>query len=144
LKRIYHGFLMLVATYFIIYGIVVIFAGIAVSPFFSAVITILSLIVSLMILLFSLLKKVTSKFHRGIVVFTILIMIAVIARFLYLLYTGKLDKELDLNPLSNYSTIVAFGVSLVALVLDGSNKSRSHTYVSLTGDKKVILKKEKF
>ncbi|PIH59142.1 hypothetical protein [Paenibacillus sp. LK1] len=144
MRRIYLRFLMLVSSSFIIYGIVVIFAGITVSPFFSAVITILSFIVSLMVLLFTLLKKVTSKMHKSVVVFAILLMLAVIAKLLYLLFTRKLDEELDLNLLSNYSTIVAFGVSLIPLVLDGSNNSGRQMYVSLSGDKKVILRKQKF
>lgn len=146
LKRIYHGFLILIAAIFIVYGIVVLFVEVEVSPSISSAITIFSFIVSLMILLFALLRKVTSKFYKGITIFTIAIMIAVISRFLMLLYTGKLDKTLNLSLLSNYSTIVAFGVSLIAFVLDGSNNtsSRSQRYVSVNRENKVKLKKAKF
>ncbi|MNW62454.1 hypothetical protein D3C74_405860 [compost metagenome] len=146
MKRIYHGILLSIAAIFILYGIVVIFVEIEVSPTISAAITILSFIVSLMILLFALLRKVTSKFYKGITIFCILIMIAVISRSFILLYTGEFEKALNVNLLSNYSTIVAFGVSLVALVLDGSNNSssRSQKYVSVTKDNKLKLRKQSF
>lgn len=69
-------------------------------------------------------------------------MIAVISRSFMLLYTGEFEKTLDINLLSNYSTIVAFGVSLVAFVLDGSNNTSSKRYV-LTRENKLKLKKGK-
>ncbi|QNR65495.1 hypothetical protein IAQ67_16545 [Paenibacillus peoriae] len=146
MKRIYHRILLLIAAFFIVYGIVVIFGEIEVSPSISSAITIFSFIISLMILLFTLLRKVTSNFYKGMTIFSILIMIAVISRSFMLLYTGELEKTLDINLLSNYSTIVAFGVSLVALVLDGSNNisSRKQRYVSVTTDNKVKVKKVKF
>ncbi|MBE7896230.1 hypothetical protein G7L40_19990 [Paenibacillus polymyxa] len=142
MKHIYHGMLLLIAVIFIVYGIVVIFFKIEVSPFISSVITVFSFIVSLMILLFALLRKVATKFYKGVTILCILIMIAVISRSFMLLYTGEFEKTLDINLLSNYSTIVAFGVSLVAFVLDGSNNTSSKRYV-LTRENKLKLKKGK-
>ncbi|KOS04401.1 hypothetical protein AM598_01155, partial [Paenibacillus polymyxa] len=70
MKRIYHRILLLIAAFFIVYGIVVIFGEIEVSPSISSAITIFSFIISLMILLFTLLRKVTSNFYKGMTIFS--------------------------------------------------------------------------
>ncbi|MBD8839914.1 hypothetical protein IFU39_19045 [Paenibacillus sp. CFBP 13594] len=144
MKRIYLGSLLMVAVIFVIYGIVVLFAEIDIPTFTSAVISIFSLIISLMILIFSAWKKVTSKFYKGLIIFMIPIMVAICVRLIYLIYTGTLDKELDLVLLSNYATIAAFGLTLASYVLDKTTTSKSQNYVSMTSDNKVILKREKF
>lgn len=144
MKRIYLGCLLMVAWVFVFYGLVVLFAKIDVPTFISAVISIFSLIISLMILIFSAWKKVTTKFYKGLIIFMITIMVPTCVRLIYLIYTRTLDKVLDLVLLSNYATIVAFGLTLASYVLEKTTTSKSQNYVSMTTDNKVILKREKF
>jgi len=134
--------LLFIGFGFIIYSSIIVFLEPPVPPQFIAYLSMLSLLISILFLLRTLFKNAKGTTQK---VLTVPIFIA--CSFLILIVHTLLFVDYEKNEIqliSNYATVVAFGVSLLSTMVEiGNNSSKNKTYIIKLNDGRTITKKFK-
>jgi hypothetical protein len=135
-------FLFTLAIFLIIYGVCVSILEIPVPKEIASFISICSFVFSLFAYIWDMYRNAVRVFYKAIFLL-LFIVTGVFVLFVPTLLVIELQKAVPsskIDILSNYSTIVAFGISLLALIFVNKKEvKRKQTYVS--SNMKITKKK---